>query len=140
MGSSWYWRFTKRTVAASWTRVRTLPRLVSVLLVAAAHLPRRLARFGRLLLHMLGPLGLHVELGHRLLQLVAVLRDRCCHVVSLGTRVALLQAAPEVVSQVGHLPGVEVHPMGQHVAPDLFGQLDHVQQLEEDAVLLPGGQ
>ena len=126
MGSSWYWRFTKRTVAASWTRVRTLPRLVSVLLVAAAHLPRRLARFGRLLLHMLGPLGLHVELGHRLLQLVAVLRDRCCHVVSLGTGVALLQAAPEVVSQVGHLPGVEVHPVGQHMAPPMGSLVTYV--------------
>ena len=105
--------------------------------MAAAQLPRRLARAACLLLLKLDPLGLHVKCGHRLLQLVAVLRNRCCHVVSLGTGVALIQAAPLVVSQVCHLPGVEVHPVGQHVAPDLSGQLGYVQRLEEDVVIRP---
>ena len=99
--------------------------------MAAAQLPRRLARAACLLLLKLDPLGLHVKCGHRLLQLVAVLRNRCCHVVSLGTGVVLIQAAPVVVSQVCHLPGVEVHPV------DLSGQLGYVQRLEEDVVIRP---
>ena len=51
----------------------------------------------------------------------------------------LIHAGTEVVSQVSHLPGVEVHYVGQPVAPDLFGQLGHIQRLEEDAIFLPGG-
>ena len=39
-----------------------------------------------------------------------------------------------------HVPRAEVHLACQHVAPDFSRQLGHKQRLEEDDVLLPGGQ
>ena len=71
----------------------TLPRLVPKRLVAGTELSSQLAWFGRLLLGLV-QLGLHVEYCHCLLQLIIVLRDRCCHVVRLVTEVALVQAKP----------------------------------------------
>ena len=59
--------------------------------MAGAELSSQLARF---LLLGLVQLGLHVEYCHCLLQLIIVLRDRCCHVVRLVTEVALVQAKP----------------------------------------------
>ena len=103
------------------TGICTLPRLVTILLVAVAQLPLALAALGSLLLG-LGVLGLHVERSHRLVELLNILMDSCRHRVMLVAALAAVSSKPEVVRHCRHLPGAEVEAACHHVVTDVQGQ------------------
>ena len=116
----------------------TLPRLVSVLLVAVTQLPLALAALGGPLLG-LGALGLHVERSHHLLELLHVLRDGCRRWVVLVAALAAVSSKLEVVRYSRHLSGAEVEAARHHLVADVQGQLVDKVRLEQHPIRLPCG-
>ena len=87
-----------------------------------------------------GGLGLHLEHGHRLLELLHILLDSFHHRVMLVAALAAISCKPEIVRHRRHLPGAEVEAACHHVVTDVQGQPVDEMCLEQHPIRLPGWQ
>ena len=113
----------------------TLPGVGTILLVGVADGALALAALGGLLLG-LGPLGLHAERRHRLLQVLVILLDCCHRLTALVAALAAVGSEPEGVSNVRHLTGGVVKAGCRHVVADIRWQPVEEVSLEQHALWL----